>query len=68
MLDETTEETTVIHHRIPSDLAMFIDDMAQSKSRKYHNKAHVTVMALQLLKDQHDGKIRIVKARKARSH
>lgn len=68
MLDETTEETTVIHHRIPTELAEFIDYMAQSKSRKYHNKAHVTIMALQLLKDQHDDKIRIVKAKKARSH
>lgn len=68
MLNETTEETTVIHHRIPTELAEFIDDMAQSKSRKYHNKAHVTVIALQLLKDQHDGKIRIVRAKKARSH
>ena len=67
MTDDTTEETTVIHHRIPSDLAIFIDNMAQSKSRKYHNKAHVTVIALQLLKDQHDGKIRIVRAKKARS-
>ena len=63
-----TDKTTVIHHRIPSDLAKFIDDMAQSKSRKYHNKAHVTVIALQLLKDKYDGKIRIVRAKNTRSH
>ncbi|MCK5217104.1 MAG: hypothetical protein KAJ93_04920 [Methanosarcinales archaeon] len=60
-----TDKTTVIHHRIPDELAVFIDDMAQTI--KYHNKAHVTAVAIQLLKDQHDGKIRVVRAKKARS-
>jgi len=54
-----TDKTTVIHHRIPEELAVFIDDM--SKTIKYHNKAHVTAVAIQLLKDQHDGKITVSK-------
>lgn len=54
-----TDKTTVIHHRIPDELAVFIDDMAQTI--KYHNKAHVTTVAIQLLKDQHDGKIIVSK-------
>ena len=54
------DKTTVIHHRIPDELAVFIDDMSQTI--KYHNKAHVTAVAVQMLKDEHDGKIRISKA------
>ena len=54
-----TDKTTVIHHRIPDGLAVFIDDMAQTM--KYHNKAHLTAVAIQLLKDLHDGKITVSK-------
>ena len=50
-----TDKTTVIHHRIPEELAVFIDDMAQTI--KYHNKAHVIAVAVQMLKDEYEGKI-----------
>jgi len=42
-----TDKTTVIHHRIPIELAEFIDRMAETI--EYHNKAHVTTVALQRL-------------------
>ena len=48
-----TEETTVIHNRIPVELDDFIEEMA--KKPEYHNKTHVVIYALQQLKDKVKG-------------
>ena len=45
-----TEETTVIHNRIPVELDDFIEEL--SKEPEFHNKTHVVIYALQQLKDK----------------
>jgi len=47
-----TEETKVIHTRLPKDLRSFVEKMA--KTTEYHNGAHVVLVALQKLKEYHD--------------
>ena len=48
-----TEETTVIHNRIPVELDNFIEEL--SKEPEFHNKTHVVIYALQQLKDKVKG-------------
>ena len=48
-----TEETTVIHNRIPVELDNFIEEL--SKEPEFYNKTHVVIYAIQRLKDEVKG-------------
>ena len=48
-----TEETTVIHNRIPVELDNFIEEL--SKEPEFHNKTHVVIFAIRKLKNEING-------------
>jgi len=48
-----TEETTVIHNRIPVELDNFIEEL--SKEPEFHNKTHVVIFAIRKLKNEIEG-------------
>ena len=45
-----TEETTVIHNRIPLELDEFIENTAKNIP-EFYNKTHVVIYAIQQLKE-----------------